>query len=277
MLRRITVLGIALLAAGLAAAEYTHNIMITGFWPPTNEMIRRFSNNPDQNPDGWIGENWEGRGYNIYSYFPEFPDGSWPIGQGDLEVDYQDTSSDFWRITDEVKPIALITFSRGNENTSWEIEWRQRNLKTWIDDYREPYQPTPSPPDKDEPAGHIRYSSLPMEEIRDAVNAAKLGIRAYIDKGSGFGGGFVSEFMAYHGTWYHDLHADPSDDAWCIAGGHIHVGGRVSIEKGIQATEISLRELIDYVDSQIPEPGSGVLALVLLLVSRRGLRTTRAA
>src|SRR5262245_41383211 len=49
------------------------NIMITGYWPPTNEMIREFSNNPTQNPGGWIGGNWEGRGYNVYAYFPEFP------------------------------------------------------------------------------------------------------------------------------------------------------------------------------------------------------------
>jgi hypothetical protein len=26
-----------------------------------------------QNPDGWIGEDWGGYGYDVYSFFPEFP------------------------------------------------------------------------------------------------------------------------------------------------------------------------------------------------------------
>ena len=59
----------------LVSADYTNNIMITGYWPPTNEMVRHFSNNPVQNPGGWVGGNWEGRGYDIYAFFPEFPHG----------------------------------------------------------------------------------------------------------------------------------------------------------------------------------------------------------
>ena len=34
--------------------------MVTGYWPPTNEMVRHFSQNINLNPDGWQGENWEG-------------------------------------------------------------------------------------------------------------------------------------------------------------------------------------------------------------------------
>ena len=30
-------------------------IMVTGYWPPTNEMVRHFSQDPDLNPDGWQG------------------------------------------------------------------------------------------------------------------------------------------------------------------------------------------------------------------------------
>ena len=52
----------------------------------------------------------------------------------------------------------------------------------------------------------------------EAVNAAELGVNAWIDY-DGFGGGFLSEFIAYHGTWYHDLHADENDPTWNIAGG----------------------------------------------------------
>lgn len=58
----------------LASADNTRNIMITGYWPPTANMVQRFSTNPELNPEGWVGGNWEGRGYNVYSYFPTFID-----------------------------------------------------------------------------------------------------------------------------------------------------------------------------------------------------------
>ena len=79
-------------------------IILTGYWPPTNEMIRHFSQNKNLNPEGWQGENWENRGYDIISYFPEFSDPDCTDcgqGSGDLEVDYQDTSEDFWPIFNE--------------------------------------------------------------------------------------------------------------------------------------------------------------------------------
>lgn len=257
----------------LLAVETTvaraRNIMLTGYWPQTNNMLRRFSPNPEQNPDGWIGENWMGRGYNVYAFFPEFEDENDPgKGEGDFEVDYQDTSQDWWRITDEIDPVALITFSRGNNDKSWEIEWRQRNLRTWIDDYEAPYQPTPSPPDDSQRAGFVRYSSLPMEEIRKAVNDANLGVNAYIDR-TGYGGGFLSEFIAYHGTWYRDIHQDKSDPAWTIAAGHIHVGSRVTKEVGAQAVDVTLDTLLDYVDTIIPEPATGFAAIILMFIARR--------
>ena len=76
-------------------AAHTQNILLTGYWPPTNEMLRKFSTNPDQNPGGWQGQNWEGRGYDVYAFFPEFPGGtgSNPKGNGDFEIDYQDVGS----------------------------------------------------------------------------------------------------------------------------------------------------------------------------------------
>ena len=49
-------------------------IIVTGFWPPTNEMIRHFSQDINLNPSGWLGDNWENRGYDIISYFPTFND-----------------------------------------------------------------------------------------------------------------------------------------------------------------------------------------------------------
>jgi hypothetical protein len=253
---------VTLLCAEAASAAFTRNILITGYWPPTNEMVRRFSTSPEQNPGGWAGDNWEGRGYDIYSFFPEFPDGL-GRGVGDLEVDYQDTSEDWWRITAEIDPVAIITFSRGNLDRSWEVERWQRNLETWVGDFDAPFQPTPSPPDDSVPAGTRRESTLPMGSIVDAVND-QTRLNAFVSEDNG--GAFLSEFIAYHGVWYQSIHSDPSDLAWSVAAGHVHVGSQVTVNQGIRATEITLRELIDYVDTVIPEPATlaGLLAPALL-------------
>lgn len=260
---------IAAAAAPSALAGFSNNILLTGYWPPTNEMLRPWSSNSEQNPDGWIGENWEGRGYNIHSFFPEFPNG-FGQGVGDFEVDYQDTSADWWRITEELRPVAIITFSRGAANLSWEIESRNRKLplSQWSPDYTAPFRPTEDLPIADEPDNLIRHSSLPMNNIRSAINAAGLGIFSIIDTSNNFGGNFLSEFIGYHGNWYHDLHADETDPWWNVAAGHIHVGIPVSVAQGRAATEITLRELIAHVDSIVPEPAT-LLGLTMLAALRR--------
>ncbi|CAG1003996.1 hypothetical protein PHYC_03107 [Phycisphaerales bacterium] len=273
---RTAVLAVCGAAAIPAAGAYTNNILITGYWPPTNEMIRPFSQNPAQNPSGWQGGNWENRGYNIFSYFPEFPGINSPPygrGQGDFEVDYQDASADFWRVVGDLQPVAIITFSRGGvNNSSWELESRARKLplNSWTPDYLAPTRPTPDLPIASEPDNFIRFSSLPMVEIRDAVAAAGLGINAFIDSSNNFGGTFVSEFTSYHSSWYANLHSDPSDPAWCVAGGHIHVGGSTSVAASTLATQVTLRTLIDHVDSIVPAPGGcSLFASTLLLAARR--------
>lgn len=243
------------------AQAYTNNIMITGYWPPTNEMVRPFSDNPVQNPDGWIGENWENRGYDIYSFFPEFVNfPNDPVGSGDFTVDYQDTSADFWRITSLVNPVAIITFSRTDQRANyWELEMINRNWASWVNDYVDPRQPTPSPPDSSIPANTNRPSTLPVQEIRSAVAAANLGLSVRIDNMQG-GGRFLSEFIAYHGAWYQSLHADPNDPFYSVAAGHIHVGGGIDVPVARQALDITLRELITHVDTVlgVPEPSCGI-------------------
>lgn len=264
-----------ILLAPAALAAHTNNILITGYWPPTNEMIRPFSQNPAQNPGGWQGENWEGRGYDVFSYFPEFPGLTAPPygrGEGDFQVDYQDASEDFWRVVGELRPIAIITFSRGGSGSNWEIESRARKLplNSWTPDYFAPTRPTPDLPIASEPDNFIRHSSLPMTQIRDAVNAAGIGVPAFIDTSNSFGGTFVSEFTSYHSAWYANLHANPDDPSWAVAGGHIHVGGNTSVAGATAATEITLRVLMDYVDTIVPAPGlTAFLASGLVLVARR--------
>jgi len=275
--RAAVALSLSALAAAPAAADFTNNILITGYWPPTNEMIRPFSQNPAQNPGGWQGGNWEGRGYNIHSFFPEFPGLTQPPygpGQGEFMVDYQNASADFWRVVGDLKPVAIITFSRGDNAASWEIESRARKLplNSWTPDYIAPTRPTPELPIAGEPDNFIRFSSLPMDNIRSAVNSASLGVNSFIDTSNSFGGTFVSEFTSYHGLWYQNLHSSPSDPAWCVAGGHIHVGGATSVAAATAATQITLRTLTDYVDTIVPAPGSGWILCGMLAL---GLRRTR--
>jgi hypothetical protein len=256
-----------------ALADFTRNIMITGYWPPTNNILRRFSNNPAQNPGGWIGQNWEGRGYNIYAFFPEFPGQSgpeWGRGEGDFEVDYQDTSADWWRITGEVRPVSIMTLSRGSDNVSWEVESRNRNRSTWTRDYQQPFLPDQSPPDPTLAPNAYRTSSLPMQDIVDAVRG-ELGINAYIDRSAAAGGTFLSEYIGYHGLWYQSIHGQASDPSWCVAAGHIHVGIQTPEETARRAMEISLREPIAATDARIPTPATA-LPLAGALVGRRRRR-----
>jgi len=225
-------------------------ILLTGYWPPSNEAVRRFSPNLAQNPQGWIGSNWEGRGYDVYAYFPEFSPPtctSCGTGVGDLTVDYQDTSADFWPIANGLQPIAVMTFSRSSSTLNWEVEMNQFNRSSWVNDYVAPLQPTPAPPDASVPAGTLRPSTLPVQEIVDDINDSNAGLNAFIDI-AGNAGGFLSEFAAYHGVWYQAIHNNPMDPAWCVAGGHIHVGRNIPWSDARRAAEISLRTLIRHVD-----------------------------
>jgi pyrrolidone-carboxylate peptidase len=264
-----------LLASAGVASGYTRNIMVVGFWPPTNELARQWSTNPDQNPGGWQGQNWEGRGYDIYSYFPEFPGMTGPNygrGVGDFEVDYQDTSNDFWRIVAEIRPIAIISFSRGSSGSNWEIESRaiKYPLANWTPDYLAPTRPTADLPIAQEPDNMIRYSSLPMTQIYNAVSSAGLPLTTFIDTSNDFAGTFVSNFQAYHSSWYADMNSEPFSENWCIAGGHIHVGIDTPQAVANQAAVLTMRELTSYLDTVIPAPSS-LLALGagLVMVRRR--------
>ena len=226
-------------------------ILMTGYWPPSNEAVRPFSANPAQNPSGWIGLNWEGRGYDVYSYFPEFSPPtctSCGPGTGDLQVDYQDTSTDFWAIANALQPIAIITFSRANGSLVWEVEQNAFNFASWTGDYIAPTMPTPNPPDGSVAAGFLRLSKLPMADIVSNVLEANLGLNAFICT-TVHAGQFVSGFMAYHGVWYQSMHDNPADPAWCISAGHVHVGQSIPWQSARSAAEVTLRTVIHYVDS----------------------------
>jgi len=235
-------------------------IMLTGYWPPSNEAVRRFSTNPAQNPLGWIGSNWENRGYDVHSFFPEFTPPtctSCGPGVGDFQVDYQDTSTDFWTIANALQPIAIVTFSRTNANFSWEVELNQYNSTSWTNDYIAPQQPTPTPPDASVPPETLRLSSLPLQHIVDDIDAANLGLNAFIctSVNAGF---FVSGFVAYHGVWYQSMHAAPDDPARCVSAGHVHVGRSISWPNARRAAEVTVRTVIRHVDAVLDPACQGV-------------------
>ena len=238
-------------------------ILVTGYWPPTNEMIRHFSQDISLNPNGWEGDNWESRGYDIVSYFPTFDDpncSNCGQGNGMLQVDYQNTSNDYWPIVEEHKPIAIITFSRGYIDQSWELENNYYNRTNWYNDYNSPYLPTPNPPDSNEDSFYLRNSNLPMNEIIQNVGNLDLGLNPYIDI-DGDPGHFVSEFMGYHGVWYRDLNS--IGDFKCLSAGHIHVGGQIINETAKSATNETIRTLINHLDQFIYTPGDANLDEVI--------------
>lgn len=218
--------------------------MLTGYWNPTGQMIAPFSNNTYLNPDGWKGANWENRGYDIYSFFSN-PG----IYNGTFEIDYQDTRSDFWSITDQVKPIAIISFGAGGG--PWEIEFNARNLYRWINDNKLPYQPTPRPPDNSLPVGYIRHSSLPVQKIENSVNELT-SIKAKVDW-KGDPGAYLCEYMAYLGMWYQSIHNN--DNLYpCKAAGFIHVKSNITVEDAMEATNVTIRETIKYLDGEENPP-----------------------
>jgi hypothetical protein len=244
-----------------ASAGARPTILMTGYWPPSNEAVRRFSADPVQNPQGWIGSNWENRGYDVYSYFPDFANPnctSCGTGTGDFEVDYQDTSADFWPIANALQPVAIITFSRTNASFSWEVEMNAYNFAIWTNDYVAPVQPTPAPPDGSVPAETLRISSLPMQTIVDDITTAHLGLDPFICM-TQHAGGFVSGFMAYHGMWYQSLHSAPADPARCIAAGHVHVGPQIPWATARRAAEVTLRSVIRHVDAVLDPACRGVV------------------
>ena len=78
-----------------------------------------------------------------------------------------------------------------------------------------------------------------MNNIVDNVNNLNIGLDSYIDS-NGDPGRFVSEFMAYHGTWYRDLNQNSNEQ--CYLAGHVHVGGQISWDNARLAAEETIRK-----------------------------------
>lgn len=232
----------------------TNNVLLTGYWPPTNEMLRPFSQDPAQNPDGWVGENWLGYGFDVYAFFPEFPGGldMNPKGDGDFEVDYQDTSNDWWPLLNQMRPVAIITFSRWTFTVEWLFEGGNRNYMSswWIADYLAPLRPTPDLPSYYEPHLSARYSTLPIALMMQELNALGLPIQP-VTRPLDDNGFFLSNYIGYHGCWWHDLNSDPSQDGHNVAAGHVHVGGQIPVDQARSAAFSNVEVLLNHVRASL--------------------------
>ncbi len=215
-------------------------VMLTGYWSPTSEMIFRFSDNPILNPDGWIGENWEGRGYDVYAFFPAID-----VRTREFEVDYQATWNDFWTRVEEFHPEIMINFGAGDG--PWEIETKAINRSNWYPDDIYPYYPTPNPPDSTIAVNAARYSTLPIVSISDAVNE-QTDVLAWIDE-YGDPGDFLCNYIAYLGMWYQSMHSNEDDEYYCKAAGFIHVDGFLPIDDATVAAEVTLRTTLEYYEN----------------------------
>ena len=225
------------------------NVLVLGYWPPTNAIVKDFSDDPNLNPDGWKGKNWQNLGYDVYSFFPTFPngvEGENGRGEGNLEVDYQDTSHDFWKIVARIKPCAIIALGLGRG--PWEIEFNARNLavENWRKDYLTPHYPL-TKPDVTRADDFVLHSTLPVAQIAKKVNEANLGFKAWVDW-KGDPGRFLCEYMAYHVMWYQNLHNEGKNA--CLAAGFIHVGSEVDVASGKKALEITLQETIYHIKAK---------------------------
>ncbi|MEZ4871323.1 MAG: hypothetical protein R2827_03560 [Bdellovibrionales bacterium] len=208
------------------------NIVLIGYWPPTNEMVRRFDH---RQRDLWEGENWEGRGYNIYAFFSEFgPDT--PQGVGAFQVDYQATSNDFWNIVPLYSPVAVLSFGRSSANKDWEIEMVTRNLTYWNPDFVPPLRPEVAPPDESFARDGERLTEFPGDAIVEALRSEVPALNAFTDRNGA--GAYLCEYLGFHLSWYRELNPDRVRFA-----AHTHIGSNSNLETLSRGMDTMLRVL----------------------------------
>ncbi|HML73107.1 MAG TPA: hypothetical protein PKB02_01295 [Anaerohalosphaeraceae bacterium] len=239
---------VSLCAAG--CGQTRRNVVLTGYWPVTNEMLREFCDDPVINPNGWKGSNWKSMGYDVYAFFPTFPANPYqnPKGNGVLEVDYQDTFADFEAIVAKYKPIAIVCYGMGQG--PWEIERRAIVRDRWSPDFLDPKLPDKKSLETMAVTGKTYSTTLPAEQIELAVNRAGLGVKAWIDE-EGDPGDFLCNYIACLAMGYQKRYENRSKASYCISAGFIHVGPGVSLEQARKAQELTLEAVLKSTVIQI--------------------------
>lgn len=264
---------------------YKKNILLVGYWPPTNLMLKQFSRSPRQNGGTYAGKNWKGLGYNIIAVFPDFDEGDvfeynhvgpeYPVGSGFFKVDYQDTYRDFVWCTEYYKPCAIISFSRMGDWEEIVLEPGHMVCEEWSSDKRFPTQPSKkwsTRPSKRFSAlsnNRIPYSSnhflglgragtylqgsLPRDKIVEAATKrGELdGIRIHAAGTLETTGDFLSNYIGALGAKYKKDHGYAEQGYQCRASGHVHVGGGTPVEKVKIFSEVAICETIKHIDKSL--------------------------
>lgn len=233
-----------------------------------------------------------GKTYDIVAISPTFPknklgtypkpiynDDYWGTGSGAITVDYQKTSDVFWPTVKQDFPIAIMSFSRWQQNKEWVLHrfgsnYPQNDWQTileWKDasgehdlNLAKPYigagmgdpatpnvggtPQTGGPPDSTQAANLTREGSLPRDEIITAIST-KMPSSQIVpipdNSPAGSSGKFVSMFMTYHVAWYQRWWSTTSSDPKkaCLRAGHTHVGSHITVAHAQQALEIQIEEL----------------------------------
>jgi hypothetical protein len=246
-MKKLALIVFVFLNASPVLAAATRNILLIGFWPPSNEMLREFSPLRNHNLGRWQGQNWRNLGYDVYAYFPEFrAPRSGQVGEGSFQVDFASAYNDFMRVTKFLKPIAILGFGMGKG--PWELEVNYPNFfYDWF--LKDAIPSTIGVKTKYAIPETLkqnieRKSSLPNLEIMSQVNAANIrGAHAYQNEADS-PGDYLCGFLSYLIAWYHDEHSNASDAIKNEAGGFIHVNTD-SVESAQKALEISLQITIE--------------------------------
>ncbi len=219
------------------------NIVLTGFWHPTNEILRPFSAHPTTNPDGWQGGNWRGLGYDIFSFFPEIDAGNRGVGIGNFRVDFASVFNDFIHVTEAFKPITMIGFGFApHANMRFEMNYPAKFQK-WFERGEIPTvveEKTRYAIQDSLKTSKTFYSTLPVKKIKSRIDA--LGLKNFQTEINDLGdpGEYLCAFLSYLLGWYHSENLATNQMS-----GFIHAQGEVGDLK--LALEACLREAISKI------------------------------
>lgn len=224
-------------------------VLITGYWSPTNDMLREYSPDPKLNGGVWKGKNWQNSGYDIYAYFPEFANSADDIGYGNFPVDYAATYNDFQRITQELKPALILSFGKGQG--PWEVETK------FPAHYQNMFASEKLPSKIGVEVAYAIPDSLktkttfpallPFAAIIDSVNgASEPHLSARLDDRDA--GMFLCGFIGYLGGWYYEQNKNAPLAERIYGNGFIHVSGDLAEAK------VSLEKTLEAVIPTLPKP-----------------------